>query len=366
MINVLHIALDFNSNSGVTTYVTSLLRYFARRPGYTMHFMTNGGNALHRLNTLPVSPVLIPMQRGVKNVFHLYPNFASVKAYCEKNDIHLIHTHHRYPEFIASLVTCKSGVPTVTTAHSIVRGFRVLSFRSDKIIAVSNAVCESIVQRFGIDRSRIAVMHNAVEPFRPCPEGEVAEMKRTLGIPERHKVILYLGRFDRIKGVQYLLNAYRRIRATQTDLTLLLVGGNASAIEKDEINHIVRVPAQDNTAVFYQISNLVVLPSEQDPFPYTMLEAGLAAKPFVGSRVGGIAEFIEEGMDGLLFTPRNEPELAQRILEILNDDSKAARLGWNLRRKVQSLPTSEQYGEKLEELYERLLLERQRSVKSEK
>jgi glycosyltransferase involved in cell wall biosynthesis len=320
-----------------------------------MHFMTNGGNALHRLKALPVSPVLIPMQMGVKNVFHAYSNFRSVKSYCEEHGIDLIHTHHRYPEFIASAVSRQLNLATVTTAHSIVHGFKVLSFRSDKIVAVSNAVRDSLIQQFGIDASKIAVMHNCVEPFRPCSDEELADRKRTLGIPDNDKVILYLGRFDRIKGVKYLINAYRRISTERTDLTLLLVGGAQAAIEKDEASRIIRVPAQDATSVFYQLSDLVVLPSEQDPFPYTMLETGLAGKPFVGSRVGGIAEFIEEGTDGLLFTPRDEAELADRMLEVLNDDSKAASLGSNLRRKVWSLPTCEQYGEKLEELYEHLL-----------
>ena len=86
-----------------------------------------------------------------------------------------------------------------------------------------------------------------------------------------------------------------------------------------------------------------------------MLEAGLSGKPFIGSRVGGIAEFIEDGRDGLLFPAKNELVLAQCMLELLNDETKSARLGENLRRKVSSLPICEEYSKRIDEIYRSLL-----------
>jgi glycosyltransferase involved in cell wall biosynthesis len=332
-----------------------LLRQFSMKPEYKMHFMTNGGSAIHRLDSLPVSPVILPMQSGMKNVLYAYSNFCRVKAYCEENAIHVIHTHHRYPEFIAYLVSSKLNVATVTTAHSIVKGFKSLSFRSDKIVAVSNAVRDTIMRQFVTDGSKIIVLYNCVEPLRPYAEKEIVAMRRNLGIPEHHKVILYVGRFDPPKGVQYLIRAFRRISAECDKATLLLIGGTQPSFEKYDDSRIIYLPAQESAALFYQLSDLVVLPSEQDSFPYIMLEAGLAGKPFIGSRVGGIAEFIEDGHNGLLFPAKDEAALAHRILEVLNDDSMSSLLGANLRQKVASLPTCEQYCGRLDEIYRDLL-----------
>ena len=56
-----------------------------------------------------------------------------------------------------------------------------------------------------------------------------------------------------------------------------------------------------NPYPFYSIADIVVLPSLADSFPYVMLESGLFKKPFVGTQTGGIAEFIDDGKNGLLF-----------------------------------------------------------------
>lgn len=317
--------------------------------------MTNGGNALHRLNTLPVRPVLVPMKRGVRNVAHAYSNFRCVKAYCEENAIQLIHTHHRYPELVGHFVSKTLGLRTVTTAHSIVEGFKSLSFKSDRIIAISNAVRETLVSRFGVEEARILTMYNCIEAFEKCGSEELGTIRKSIGIPENHKVILYVGRFDAVKGVRYLIHAFKKINDKFPDATLLLIGDTYRSFDMYGDTRIKILPPQENISQYYQLSDLVVLPSKQESLGYVMLEAGIAGKPFIGSQVGGIAEFIEDGRDGLLFPARDVGALASRILEVLNDESTSALLGANLRRKVGSLPTCEQYCTKLDELYRNLL-----------
>ena len=70
---------------------------------------------------------------------------------------------------------------------------------------------------------------------------------------------------------------------------------------------------------YYQLIDVFVLPSRVDPFPLVMLEAGLMKKPFIGSKVDGIAELIENETDGLLFESGNSDDLVSKILKIYND-----------------------------------------------
>ena len=100
---------------------------------------------------------------------------------------------------------------------------------------------------------------------------------------------------------------------------------------------------------------MIVLPSKSDPFPYVMLEAGKFRKPFIGGNSGGIAEFIEEGVNGLLVAPGNPDELAEKIDYLLNNPNICSELGNNLFEKVTQLCDYNNYFRRIEIIYNSLL-----------
>ena len=111
------------------------------------------------------------------------------------------------------------------------------------------------------------------------------------------------------------------------------------------------IPPAENIFKYYRISDLIVLPSRIDPFPMVMLEAGLSNKPFIGSKVDGIAEFIEDGKNGLLIKPENVDELVDAILKILKDKDFATYIENNLNKKVLDECQLNQILPKLERIY---------------
>jgi glycosyltransferase involved in cell wall biosynthesis len=359
MINILHITPDFNLSSGVTTHVVTLLQNFSKMPDYRVHFITNGGDALQRLEKLNIQFDFFPFVTGIKNIFYLYPNYYALTKYCKENKIDIIHSHHRYPEFIASLVAKRLQIKTVTSALSFVKGYRRLSFRSDRIIADSNSVRDFVEREFNVPSYKVSTLYSCVRDFPVENPTETIKLKESLQIPKNHKVLLFVGRLESIKGFDTLLNAFSLIRRTQTNITLLLIGSanrrirkNLLSLSQEDIRYVLPSITYHR---YYHLSDVVILPSRRDPFPYVMLETGLNKKAFIGGNVDGIAEFIEDGKDGLLFTPGDEQTLAHLILQVLNDSSMAARLGANLYRKVKSLPTCNQYCEKLDSMYHELL-----------
>jgi len=77
----------------------------------------------------------------------------------------------------------------------------------------------------------------------------------------------------------------------------------------------------------------LVLPSEwYENFPVTILEAFIASKPVIASRMGGLPYIVEEGKSGLLFEAANPEELAQKIQHLVDHPDEAARLGQRARR----------------------------------
>ena len=92
--------------------------------------------------------------------------------------------------------------------------------------------------------------------------------------------------------------------------------------------------SKENIFDYYNLMDLVVLPSRIDPFPLVMLETGLMNRPFIGSNVDGIAELIEHEKDGLLFESGNVDDLKNQILRIFNNRLLADTLAKNLNKKV--------------------------------
>jgi glycosyltransferase involved in cell wall biosynthesis len=358
MVKILHIAPDFDFDSGVATHITMLLRRFSQNPGYEMHFMTNGGSALERLNGMPVKLVLIRMRKGLANVVHLNSNVRFISEYCLEHKIDIIHTHHRYPEFAAYLVSKKIKVATLTTAHSLVTGFRLVSFKSDRIIAVSEAVRRHIVRKYNVAQSKIRMLHNSVEPPPRLTGQEIDSLRSSLGIRADHTVVLFVGRIIAEKGVRTLIEAFQKVRRVRKDLTLLMVGHGLLLRHRwgsEGTERILVLPPRDGVHEYYQLADIVVLPSEAESFPYVMLEAGLAGTAFIGTRVGGIAEFITDGKDGLLFAPGDEGALSQLLCSLIDDPAAGAALGRNLGEKVASLPSCDEYCDTLQSIYTELI-----------
>jgi glycosyltransferase involved in cell wall biosynthesis len=86
-----------------------------------------------------------------------------------------------------------------------------------------------------------------------------------------------------------------------------------------------------------------------------MLETGLHKKPFIGGNTGGIAEFIEDGKNGLLVDPEKPDQLVDKILFLLNNPEVGTRLGENLYEKVTRLCDYNNYFNEVEKIYNSLI-----------
>lgn len=356
-VNILHISPDFNYSSGVSKYVFLLLDELGKREDLHLFFLTNKGDSLNRVN---VMINFLNFERGNKNPLKLILNYFLLKKICIENKIEIIHTHHRYPELLAYFLGKRLGIRTITTVHSLVDGWKYLSFKSDKIIAVSKAVERHLIQKYKVNNQKITQMYNFVKPFESPNYEEISNLKEKLGIQEDEKVLLFIGRIGCIKGCDVLISAFEKLSDKYPFLRLLMIGN----FESDELeesvtknDRIVYLTPTSNIYNYYHLCDIVVLPSRIDSFPYVMLEAGLANKPFIGGQTGGIEEFIEDGTDGLLVKPGDIDNLVEKIEQLLNDSHLSQRLGFNLFNKVSQLTNADSYTNKLYELYSGILNE---------
>lgn len=307
---------------------------------------------MERISGLDVKLTLVPFTKGLRNIFYLYSFTNFLKNYIRKNHIDIVHTHHRFPEYIVNRIKKECGIFTITTAHSLTRKYKAMSFHSDVILAVSQTVKNHLMERYNISENRILQIYNPVADLEPACSREVARKK--LGIQGNRKVILFIGTISREKGFDVLIDAFRQANAKISHCMLLVAGkwkgSNRYAFTSNA--DILALPSQAEVSPLYAAADLVVLPSRADSFPFTMLEAGVFQKPFIGSAVGGIKEFIEHNKDGLLIEPESVTELVKSMTHLLESPEFAARLAENLRVKVKNLNSAEEYCNNLIEIYE--------------
>jgi glycosyltransferase involved in cell wall biosynthesis len=360
MKRILHISPNFNYSCGVSKLVFLYLKYFGGKDDYEVHFITNGGDSLERLKEIQALKFrTLNFTRGIKNLLYRKKFLADVKKYILKNEINLIHSHHRFPEYISVKLEKEIEIKTVTSAHSFVKGFKKISFKSDKIIAVSSAVSSYLKNEFHIDEGRLITLYNPLEKFPEINLSEKVKIKAEEGIRDSYKVLLFMGRINKVKGYDSLLKAFEIISKKRKDVILLICGDvgdrKFERIVSNLLPQIKLLSSRRNNFLLYPISDLVVLPSRIDPFPFVMVEAGSFKKPFIGGNTGGIAEFIDDGVDGLLVDPEKPQELADKILYLLNNKDSAEQLGNNLYKKVKEKCDYNKYFSTVEEIYNSLL-----------
>ena len=243
---------------------------------------------------------------------------------------------------------CKKNYPydAEVALHTLLRQ-RVMS------AIVDVAVCPS---RYLAERTRasgardVRHLNYFIDPIAAAPSEERAARQ-----------LIYIGRLEPEKGVEYLLEAMPLIRQRQPEVRLTVVGGGslAEALQAraarsnlgEAVTFVSHVPREE-LGRFYSTATACVVPSiwsENSPLvAYECLFAGL---PMIASRIGGIPELVEEGLAGFTFTPRDARDLAEKALRLLElSPSDRARLSTAMRQRAQDF-RPEPHLERVEDLY---------------
>lgn len=354
-IKVLHIVPNFNYSCGVSKHVYLLLKNSTNFENIEFHLITNGGDSINRLSELNINYTIIKFSIGFKNIIYFLNSFLKIKKYCVINKIDIIHTHHRFPEFLAFIISKIIRIRTVTTVHSYVQNYKYLSYKSNKIITVSNFIKNNIENNFKVNKNDVTTLYNFIEPLKPFCIERVNEIRKKLDIAIDDRVLLFVGRIAIIKGADILIDIFNKLNLEKYNIKLLLIGQLQFHLQSVKNNNIKIIKPQNDIENYYYLGDIVILPSRMDPFPYTMLEAALSRKPIIASNVGGISEFIIHKENGILFNINNPNELGNFIKELLVNNEMGTKLINRNEEKVTEYLNKEKYFKNLVKLYKDLL-----------
>ena len=212
---------------------------------------------------------------------------------------------------------------------------RYAARHASRIVTDSASTRADVIDAFGIDPNRVAVVYPGVDPdFRPYDgEGESPHAFRArMGVPEQY--VLYLGTLEPRKNVDRLVRAFARLVWEGLPHTLVLAGGRGwdyaaidRAIADEGIGHRVIVPGyvrREDQPLWYSAAELFVYPSQYEGFGLPVLEALACGTPVVTSDASSLPEVV--GRAGITIDPTDEVALTDAMRSVLTETRVATHL----------------------------------------
>ena len=227
-----------------------------------------------------------------------------------------------------------------------------------RVVTVCRPFAETLERR-GIDRRKITILHNFVKPFVPAPTEDIERLRRSLGV-QNQAVILAVGRLSSEKGHAILLQAAARLEKMNEapDFRVVVVGDGPEQENLQRLTarlgigqRIVMAGFQTDVRPYYCLSTLLALPSYSEGSPNVVLEAMAAGLPIAATAAGGVPEILEDGVTALMVPPGDPQAMAEVILRILRDKALASRLAAAARSCAQSKYTPQAYRRSLTGFY---------------
>lgn len=219
------------------------------------------------------------------------------------------------------------------------------SFEATRVIAVSGWMRSEVISQFKLPMDKVHEIPNGVDFEKFAKPVDVEATRNKWNVQPGERLITAVGRLTSQKGFDDLIKAYPEIRESVPRSRLLVVGDGYMRGELESLAEAQKVKASTTFAGFVSDSDLVdaikssdvvAVPSRFEPFGIIALEAMAGGSPVVVSRVGGLAEIVEDGVDGLEVNPNDPPSLAKAAVKVLSDQELASRLAARAKEKVKA------------------------------
>jgi glycosyltransferase involved in cell wall biosynthesis len=221
-----------------------------------------------------------------------------------------------------------------------------LTFEAWRVIVCSEYMKGEVERLFSCPSDKVDVIFNGVkaEKFQfEWTDEERDAWRAQFALPEE-KIVIYVGRFVREKGIQVLLNSAGAILAKRPDTKFVIVGGgHREKFErfaewsglKDKV-HFTGFMANLSLYQMYRVADVAVFPSLYEPFGIVALEGMAAGAPVVTSDAGGLKEVVLHDLTGTLSFAGDSASLAWAVLNVLDDPARTAKLAANATERLQS------------------------------
>ena len=248
----------------------------------------------------------------------------------------LIHVQSRHMVSSGARLADEWGVPLIVSVHEVLQSQDQFELPRTvrKVLVVSEAVGESLVDRMGVPAECVVVVPAGVD---------VPDVQRLVGVlePDHVPSVGTAGPLEAVKGLPYFLNAAQKVLAAGRDAEFLMAGAGPEennlrrlAGELGIRDRVTFLPNRPDFSGALAAMDVFCLPSLQQGLGTIMLEAMSLARPVIASAVGGVCSVLRDGETGMVVPPEDSAALAGRMLSLLDDPVAARAIGEAGRRDV--------------------------------
>jgi len=296
-----------------------------------------------------------------------------------EHDINLIQTHGYKSNVIGLFLHLLSRRPWIGFAHGYTddnmkvrlynRIERSVLRHADRIVTVSDSM-KALLIKHRVAGEKIRVIHNAIDTNEAVPVASIEDIKQRHGLTSKHKIVGVIGRLNPEKGQMVFLRAMEKTVRSCPDVKSLIIGDGQDGPmlerfcrENGLSDHVAFLGYQDKIADYYQVLDLLVLPSLSEGLPNTVLEAMTFGIPVLATSVGGVPEVIQNG-NGVLVPPNDPQALCERMIELLENDSLRDAIGIKGKNSLYPRFAPDHRAREIVSLYHEMLSDRAKSRES--
>ena len=245
---------------------------------------------------------------------------------------------------------------------------RALFREIDQVIALSQNMRDTLEAEYQIDPNKISVIPNGIEDMCSALVTDKDSLRRKWRIPDRECIILFVGRLHSVKGLLFLIKAFRELLEKIPDCRLMIAGSGNYDIYLQEAKDtgtkitFTGLLGKQELYELYRLADLGLMPSFHEQCSYVAIEMMMHDLPIIGSTTTGLKEMIIDGETGLhipviAYDDRVEIDtslLAEKMFYLLQQSDERKHMGVNARKRYESLYTAEGMGQQMIALYKSL------------
>lgn len=272
----------------------------------------------------------------------------------EHERLDILHVHYAIPHasaaYLAREILQTKGIylPVITTLHgtditlvgldqsmSSVVEFSIN--KSDVVSSVSDSLRQQTYDYFNITRS-IDVIHNFIDTdrFKRIPNEDF----RNAFASDGEHIIVHTSNFRKVKRIDDVIYTFAKLRG-KVNTKLLLIGDGPERRKAEELcrqlgacNEIHFLGKQDAIEELLSVADLFLLPSENESFGLSALEAMACGVPVISTNIGGLPEVNINGSSGFTCDVGDTDDMAEKALQILSDPDMLESMRINARKKA--------------------------------
>ncbi len=317
LMRILHILNHVKEIGNGIVNVTVDLACLQAKTGHKVGVASGGGEYEELLADYGVRHFQLDQARNPINLLKAASRYREIAREFQPDTVH---AHMMTGVVLARTLRAGFGYALVSTVHNEFQRSAVLMGWADRVIAVSNAVAESMVRR-GVPRKKLRVVTNGT-----LGSPRTRQIKDYLPAPLQRPAIATVAGMYRRKGIAELIDAFVQIAEDFPEAHLYIVGNGPDRalfeVQAQSTSAAARIHFegfQPEPQRYLLATDIFVLASHHDPSPLVIPEAREAGCAIVATYVDGIPEALDRGQAGLLVRPVDSSALAAAMEQLLSD-----------------------------------------------